>query len=80
VFHRKEGDHDLTFTIYYVQEHWCQDTEVHYEWVKGHADDLNRDRTKLERMNIVAYELCDVMRETAIEPFDARTNCGLWPS
>jgi hypothetical protein len=34
---------------------------VHYEWVKGHADDINRDPTKHERMNIVADELCDVI-------------------
>jgi hypothetical protein len=53
---------------------------VHYEWVKGHADDLNRYLTKLERMNIVADELCDVMRETARGPFGARPNCGLLPS
>jgi ribonuclease HI len=47
VFHRIEGDHDLISTIHYLQEHWCQDTEVYYEWVKGHPDDLNRDPTKL---------------------------------
>jgi hypothetical protein len=35
VFHRTEGDHDLISTIYYLQEHWCQDTDVHCEWVKG---------------------------------------------
>jgi hypothetical protein len=54
--------------------------EVHYEWVKGHADELNRDPKKLERMNIVADELCDVIRETARGPFGSRPNCGLWPS
>jgi ribonuclease HI len=43
VFHRTEGNHDLISTIHYLQESWCQDTEVHYEWVKGHTDDLNRD-------------------------------------
>jgi ribonuclease HI len=41
LFHRTEGDHDLISTIHYLQEHWCQDTEVYYEWVKGHADDLH---------------------------------------
>jgi hypothetical protein len=72
--------HDLISTIHYLEEHWCQYTEVHYEWVKGHADNLNHDPTKLERINIVADELCDVIRETVIGPFGARTNCGLWPS
>jgi hypothetical protein len=79
VFHRTEGDHDLISTMIDLQEHWCQDMEGIYEWVKGHAEDLNRDPTKLERMNIVADELCDVIRETSSGPFDSRPNCGLWP-
>jgi hypothetical protein len=65
VFHRTEGDHDL---------------KVQYEWVKGHADDLNRYPTKHERLNIVADELCDVIRDTARAPFGARPKCGLWHS
>jgi hypothetical protein len=80
LFHRTEGDHDLIYTIHYLQEHWCEDTEVHYELVKVHAYDLNRDLTKREWMNIVADELCDVIRETARGPFGARPKCGLWPS
>jgi hypothetical protein len=28
--------------------------DIHYEWVKGHAGELNRDPTKLEQVNIVA--------------------------
>jgi ribonuclease HI len=80
VFHRTEGDCDLISTIHNLQESWYQDTKVNYEWVKGHADDLNRDQTKLERMNIGADELCDVIQETARGPFGARPNCGLWPS
>jgi hypothetical protein len=78
VFHRTEGDHDLISTIHYLQEHWCQDTEVNYEWVKGHTDDLNLDPTKLEWMNIVADELCDVISETKRGPSGARPNCGMW--
>jgi hypothetical protein len=80
VFHRKEGDHDLILKIHYLQEHWCQDMKVHYEWVKGHADEITRYPTKLERINIFADELCDVIRETARGPFGVRPNCGLWPS
>jgi hypothetical protein len=80
VFHRTEGDHDIISTVHSLQEHWCQDTDINYEWVKGHAYELNRDRTKLERMNIIADELCDVIRETARGPFGARPNCGIWPS
>jgi hypothetical protein len=81
VYHRTEGDHGIISTIHFLQEHWWQDTEVHYEWVKVHADKLNRDPTKVERMNIVADELYnDVIRETVRGRFGARPNCGLWPS
>jgi ribonuclease HI len=80
VFHRSEEEHDLVSMIQYLQESWYQYTEVHYEWVKGHADDLNRDTEKLERLNIVADELCDGIHETARGPFGARPNCGLWTS
>jgi hypothetical protein len=72
MFHRTEGYHDLIST---------KDTEeVHYEWAKGHADDLNRYAIKLERMNIVAVELCGVIRETARGPLRARPNLGIRPS
>jgi hypothetical protein len=80
VFHRTEGDHDFISTMHYLQEHWCQDTEVYYEWVKGNTDDLNRDPTKLEKMNIVADELCDIIRETPRGLFGVRPNCGMCPS
>jgi hypothetical protein len=80
VFHRTEGDHDLISTIHYLQEMWCQDTEVYYEWVKGHAYDLNKHPIKLECLNIVAGELCDITRETARGPFGARPTYWLWPS
>jgi hypothetical protein len=80
VFYRIEGDHDLVSMIHYLQESWCQFTEVHYEWVKDHTADLNRSPKKLEHMNIVADELCDFIWETSRGPFGARPNCGLWPS
>jgi hypothetical protein len=80
VFHRTEGDHDLVSTIQYLQENWCQDLEVKYEWVKGHADDLYREPTTCERLNIVADKTCDVVRATAQGPYGAKPNCGLWPN
>jgi hypothetical protein len=81
VFHRIEGDHDLISTIHFLQEHWCPYTDIYYEWVKQrHAYELNRDPTKFERVNIVADELCDVIRETSRGPFASRPNCGLWRS
>jgi hypothetical protein len=80
VFHRTEGDHDLVTTIQYLQDTWCQDVDIKYEWVKGHADDLDREPTKCERLNIVADEICDVVRASAQEPYGAKPNCGLWPN
>jgi hypothetical protein len=32
-----------------------------YEWIKGHADDLDREPTKCERLNIVADKICDAI-------------------
>jgi hypothetical protein len=78
VFHRTEGDHNLVSTIHYLQDNWCHDLEVNYEWVKGHADDLDRELTKYERLNIVADIICDVGRATAQGPYGARPKCGLW--
>jgi hypothetical protein len=54
--------------------------EVKYEWVKGHADDLDREPTNCERLNIVADKICDVVRATAQGPYWRRPNCGLWPN
>jgi hypothetical protein len=61
VSHRTEGDHDLISTIHDLQERWCQDIDIQYEWAKGHTYDLNREPTKYERLNIVADELCEVV-------------------
>jgi hypothetical protein len=54
--------------------------EVKYEVVKGHADDLDREPKKCECLNIVADEICDVVRATAQGPHGARPNCGIWPN
>jgi ribonuclease HI len=62
IFHRSEGDHNLVSTIQYLQDTWCQYVDIKYEWVKGHADDLDREPTKCERLNIGAEEICDVVR------------------
>jgi hypothetical protein len=42
IFHWIEGDHDLVSTFKDLQETWCRGMDIKYEWVKGHADDLNR--------------------------------------
>jgi hypothetical protein len=44
------------------------------------VDYLDREPTKCERLNIVAYEICDVVRATAQGSYGVRPNCGLWPN
>jgi hypothetical protein len=80
VFHRTEGDHDLVSTIQYLQDTWCQDVDIKYESVKGHADDLYREPTKCECLNIVADEICDVVRALAQGPYGAKPFFWLWPN
>jgi hypothetical protein len=46
IFHRIEGDRDLVSSIKDLQENWCRGMDITYEWVKGHADDLNRELTR----------------------------------
>jgi hypothetical protein len=80
IFHRIEGDHDLVSTIKYLQENWCRDMDITYEWVKGHADDLNRELTRAERLNVIADEQGDVVRLHASGTRSARSSAGLWDS
>jgi hypothetical protein len=80
VFHITEGDQDLVSTIQYLQDNWCQDVDIKYEWVKGHTDDLDREPTKCECLNIVADEICQVVRALAQGPYGATPNCGMWPN
>jgi hypothetical protein len=61
IFHRIEGDHDLVSTIKDLQENWCRGLDITYNWVKGHADDLNRELNRAERFNVIAEEQCDIV-------------------
>jgi hypothetical protein len=80
IFHRIEGDHDLVSTIKDLQENWCRGMDITYEWVKGHADDLNRELTRAERLSVIADEKCDVVRLHASGTRIARSSTGLWDS
>jgi hypothetical protein len=80
IFHRIEGDHDLVNTIKDLQDNWCRGLDITYEWVKGHADDLNQELTRAERLNVIADEQCDVVRQHASGPHRARSSAGLWDS
>jgi hypothetical protein len=80
IFHRIEGDHYLVSTIKDLQENWCRGLDITYEWVKGHADDFNRKLNRAERLNVIADEQCDVVRQQASGPRSARSSAGLWDS
>jgi hypothetical protein len=54
--------------------------DIAYEWVKGHADDLNRELTRAERLNVIADEQCDVVRLHASGTRIARSSTVLWDS
>jgi hypothetical protein len=54
--------------------------DITYEWVKGHADDLNRELTRAQRLNVIADEQCDVVRLHASGTRSARSSAGLWDS
>jgi hypothetical protein len=36
----------------FLQGNWCGDSDITYEWVKGHADRGNEEPNKEERLNI----------------------------
>jgi hypothetical protein len=78
IFHRIEGDHDLLSTIKDLQENWCRGLDIMYDWVKRHADDLNRELNRTERLNVIADEQCDIARHQANGPRSARYSTDLW--
>jgi hypothetical protein len=80
IFHRVEGDHDLVSTLKDLQENWCRGLAITYDWVKGHADDLNRELIRAERLNVLADEQCEIVRQQASGPRSARSSAGLWDS
>jgi hypothetical protein len=78
IFHRIEGDHDLVSTIKDLQENWCRGLDITYDWVKGHADDINRELNRAERLNVIADKQCDIVWQQANGPRSARSSAGLW--
>jgi hypothetical protein len=68
----------LIATMKYLQHSWCNNTEVVYAWVKGHADRGDQDPNREEQLNIEADVLCDLIREEARGPRKARPSCPHW--
>jgi hypothetical protein len=79
IFHKTESDYDLLATITNLQSEWCNGINIQYAWVRVHADSLDRETTREERANILADELCDIIRESATGRDGSRPNCGLYP-
>jgi hypothetical protein len=80
IFHRIEGDHALVSTIKDLQENWCRGLDIMYDWVKGHADDLNRELNRAERLYVIADEQCDIVWQQAHGTRSTRSAAGLWDS
>jgi hypothetical protein len=80
IFHRIEGDHDLVITIKDLQENWCRGMDIIYKWVKGNADDLNRELTRAEQLNVIADEQWYVVRLHASGTRSSRSSAGIWDS
>jgi hypothetical protein len=80
IFHHIEGDHNLFSTIKDIQENWCRGLDITYEWVKGHADDLNCELNRAERLNMIADKQCGIVRQYASSSRSARSSAGLWDS
>jgi hypothetical protein len=75
-----ETDYHVISTIHELQEMWCNNLDIKYSWVKGHADKLDREPDKYERLNILADEICDEIRAAATGITGARGSCGVWSS
>jgi hypothetical protein len=73
-----EIDYDLLATIMNLQAEWYNGINIQYAWVRGHADSLDRETTREERANIIADELCNIIRETVTGRDGAMPNCGLY--
>jgi hypothetical protein len=80
IFHKIEIDYDVISTIHELQEMWCNNLDIKYPWVKGHADNLYREPDKYEQLNILVDEICDEIRSAVTGIMGARGSCGTWSS
>jgi hypothetical protein len=80
IFHKTETDYDVISIIHELQEMWCNNLDIKYSWVKGHADKLDIEPDKYEQLNILADEICDEIRAAATNSTGARGSYGMWSS
>jgi hypothetical protein len=80
IFYKTETDYDAISTIHELQDMWCNNLEINYSWVQGHAEKLDRETDKYERLNILADEICDCIRATSTSIMGERGSCAMWSS
>jgi uncharacterized protein YozE (UPF0346 family) len=80
IFHKTETDFDVISNIQELQEMWWYNLDINYSSVKGHADKLDREPDKYERLNILADKICNDRRAAATGITGARGSCGMWSS
>jgi uncharacterized protein YozE (UPF0346 family) len=80
IFHKTETNYDVISTSHELQAMRCNNLDIKYSWVTRHADKLDREPDKYERLNILADEICDDIRSAATGITGARGSCGVWPS
>jgi hypothetical protein len=76
IFHRTESDYAFMAKITNLQGEWCNEINIKYAPVRGHANSLDREKTREERAKITADELCDIKKETATGIEVSRPNVG----
>jgi uncharacterized protein YozE (UPF0346 family) len=80
IFHKTEKNFDVISTIQELQEMWCNNWYINYSWVKWHADKLDREPDKYERLNILADEIFGDIWAAATGITGAIWSCGMWSS
>jgi hypothetical protein len=78
IFHNTKCDWDLIATIQDLIARWCKGISLSFQWVKGHADRIDRPLTRNEILNIEADIQANVIFAQARGAIAARPNCPHW--
>jgi hypothetical protein len=78
IFHNTRCDWDLIATIQDIIVRWCKGIALSFQWVKGHAYQIDRPLKRDERLNIEADIQADAIRAQARGTIAARPNCPHW--
>jgi hypothetical protein len=78
IYFNTKDNWDLIATSLDLLDNWCNDMDIKFYWVKGHADLLNRPLSRDEWLNMVVDRHVDDTRSTARIPAVARSLCTHW--